>query len=144
MPTALEVGLVPGFALQDGDLIARLLGGGGAGNFGLGNTVSGDVDISGSGDNNPDSAYRIMSSVTVITSANSANNSIMLTEVPPLGILRIYNETPEALYIFPPAGQNVDGDVTDQPVWLSGGARCDYLYLGNGTWITDLLGTKSA
>lgn len=149
MPTALEVGLVPGFALQDGDKLAQLIGGGGAGGgFGLGNTTNGNANVGSSGNASATGAFQIAASVTVVMNATATNNSIQLTNIAPSSMLRIYNETAQLLYIFPPSGQSVDID-TGNPVpvgdavTLNGGARCDYLYLGSNQWISDLLGSSS-
>jgi hypothetical protein len=149
MTTALEVGLVPGFALQDGDQIAKLLGGagggaGGGGGLGLGNTVSSGVSLVGSSDNNIIGATQVSSSVTVVTTVTATGNSIQLAVIGMASALRIYNESANIMYVFPPTGQSIDGAPVNAAVFLSGGARCEYVYLGANAWISDLLGSPSA
>jgi hypothetical protein len=150
MPTADQVGLVPGFALQDGDKIAQLLeGAGGAGGvtgggLGLGNTVSLNVNLSGSSNINPVGSTQVVSSVTVITVVTPTGNSLQLATIPVCTLLRVFNQSAEVAHIFPRTGQSIDGAPASESVWLSGGARCDYLYLGGNAWISDLLGSPSA
>jgi hypothetical protein len=148
MTTAIEVGLVPGFALQDGDQIAKLLGGGGGGagggGLGLGNTVSSAVDLTGSSNNNIVGATQISSSVSVVTTVTATGNSIQLAVIGIASALRIYNEAADVIYVFPPTGQSIDGAPVNAAVFLSGGARCEYVYLGANAWISDLLGSPSA
>lgn len=150
MPTALQVGLVPGFALQDGDRIAQLLGGGGAGmggGFGLGNTANANVDLTGSSNNNITGATQVIASVTVLLTVTLTGNSLQLVPVPISAMLRIYNASANPAFIFPPTGMSVDMSLIGAPapintaVELSGGDRADFLYLGNNQWITDLLGS---
>jgi hypothetical protein len=140
--TADQLGLVPGFALQDGDLLAKLLNEGNA--LGLGNTANGSLDLTGSGNNSIFDAFQIDSSITVLTVVTLTSNSVQLVPIEVASTLRIYNTTPNVAYVFPPEGQEIDGAPTNGAVWLSGGARCDYVYLGDGAWISDLLGTASA
>lgn len=153
MATAIQLGLVPGFALQDGDLLARLLSGAfSGGTFGLGNTVNDNVDITNSGDNTVIGAQQITASVTIITTATPTGNSVQLPEILPSTLVRIYNDSTETIYVFPPTGQSIDGAPNNEAVWLSGGARCDYMFMGYVVvagvgyqgWKSDLLGSPSA
>lgn len=152
MATALELGLVPGFALQDGDRLAELIGGSGpggaGGGFGLGNTASGNTDLTNSSNNSATGAMQIVSSVTVVMTATATGNSLQLVPIPVSTALRIYNETGQMIYIFPPTGMSADisqgiAAPINDGLDLTGGMRCDYLYLGNNQWITDLLGSSS-
>lgn len=149
MTTALEVGLVSGFALQDGDRIAQLLGGAGGGGFSLGSAGDVSMDLGSSGNNNIVGAVQIISAITVVTTATATNNSVQLASVGVFGVLRIFNRSTTNIYVFPPTGQSVDL-VTTGPVPINGsvtliaGGQCDYAYLGNGQWISDLLGSSSA
>lgn len=153
MTTAMQLGLVPGFALQDGDLLAKLLSGGivaggAAGGFGLGATANTNVDLTNSSNANVVGSTLITGSVTVVMTATATGNSLQLAPVAPLTFLRIFNESTQAINIYPPTGQSAD-IVTGAPapinagVQLSGGVGCDYLYLGSNQWITDLLGGNS-
>lgn len=145
MTTAIQVGLVPGFALQDGDKLAQLLGGGGvSGSFGLGSTANQNTNLSSTGNNTLVGASLIGSSVTVVGTTTTTNNSVQLAQIPPTTMLRIYNTTANPIYVFPPTGQTIDSAPLATAVVLSGGARCDYLYLGNNAWRSDLLGSPSA
>lgn len=151
MPTALQVGLVPGFALQDGDKLAQLLGGGAGtgGGFGLGNTANANVDLTGSSNNNITGATQVIASVTVLLTVTLTGNSLQLVPVPISSMLRIYNLAANPAFIFPPTGMSVDMSLVGAPapintaVQLSGGARVDFLYLGNNQWISDLLGSAT-
>jgi hypothetical protein len=140
MVTAIQVGLVPGFALQDGDKLARLL----SGSLGLGATSSTNFDLSKSGSDSIVGATQIVSTFTIINNVDPAHDSIQLAGIAVGAFLRIFNNSENVVYVFPPEGQSIDGAPVDTAVWLSGGARCDYYYMGDGTWVSDLLGTKSA
>lgn len=148
MATAIQVGLVPGFALQDGDLLAELLTGGAEGvspgaMFGLGSTTN--PSQGATGNNSFANAAQLLSSVTVLTTVTATQNSVRLAEIPVGTVMRIYNATANLANVFPPiASQQIDGNPPGNPVFLSGDSRCDYLYLGAGQWISDLLGTASA
>ena len=146
MTTAIEAGLISGFALQDGDQIAKLLGGGagGGGALGLGNTANNNVNLTGSSNNNVVGATQISGSVTVVTTVTATGNSIQLVPIAVSSALRIYNESANIMYVFPPTGQSIDGAPVNSAVFLSGGARCEYVYLGANAWISDLLGSPSA
>lgn len=142
MATALQLGLVPGFALQDGDLLAELIsegGGGGGGGFGLGSTTNTNFSAG-------TTPAPLVASVTIVTSATVTGNQVQLVDIPVCSILRIYNQTAQAvsIVVFPPdPTQQIDGAGAGNSVTLSDNAACDYLYLGNGNWISDLLGSSS-
>jgi hypothetical protein len=150
MASAIQLGLVPGFALQDGDLLAALLSGeAGAvapgAMFGLGSTVNAAVSGAGTGNANAATALPLSSSVSVLTTVTATNNSFALAPIQAGTVMRIYNATANLANVFPPnSAQQIDGNPPGNPVFLSGDARCDYMYLGNNQWISDLLGTASA
>lgn len=140
-PMAIQVGLVPGFALQDGDQIAKLLHTNNS--WGLGNTVEWDGEAHGS--NNFDHAAQINASVVILRHVTTTNSGVKLPEIQPIGIIRIYNQTPNVAHVFPPLNdQCIDEVPPAGSVWLSGGARCEYLFLGDNRWISNLLGSASA
>lgn len=147
MATAIQLGLVPGFALQNGDLIAELLSGeGGAAApgamFGLGSTTN--PAQAATGNASFANAAQLQSSITVVTTSSATANSLRLAQIPPGTGMRIYNTTANLLNVFPPAtNQSIDGNPNGNPVFLSADARCDYMYIGNNVWISDLLGTSS-
>lgn len=139
-PTAIQVGLMPGFALQDGDQLAKLLAS--ASSFGAGPTVAGDV--SGTGTTAGD-ATQLNSSVNLLTTLTATNNAVKLPNIPASTMVRIYNNSTVAAQIFPPdPNQSIDAAAAGAAVQLSPNARCDYLYLGNDHWVSDLLGSPSA
>lgn len=142
--TALQFGLVPGYALQDGDKIAALLGNALAGSMGLGDAASTGVDLTSSSNNSATGAYQVVGSVTQVSTATTTGNSIQLVPIAPNTTLRIYNDSLQVLNVFPPANQRIDGGAVGAKVTLAAGARCEYLYLGANSWVSDLLGTKSA
>lgn len=142
--TALQAGLVPGLALQDGDAIARIVGGSGGG-FGLGpSTSSAPTDLTNTGNNAAGTAAPVGTSATVVGTATATGNSIKLVTIPVTTSLRIYNESVRTIYVFPPTGQSIDGAAANTAVFLASGARCDYMYMGNNLWKSNLLGTTSA
>lgn len=147
MATAIQLGLVPGFALQNGDLIAALLSGeGGAAApgamFGLGSTTN--PTQAATGNASFANAAQLNSSVSVMSSVTATQNSVRLAEIPPGTCMRIYNPTANLLNVFPPAtNQSIDGNPNGNAVFLSADARCDYMYIGNNVWLSDLLGTSS-
>lgn len=143
MATAIQMGLVPGFAMQDGDLLAGLLSGGGlgGGGLGLGHTVSDSFDISSSTQDSPTPA---VSTVTVITVAGDASY-FGLVDIPVCSILRVYNNSGNVIGVTTvDPTQQIDNEGAGQAVLLSANNRCDYLYIGDGNWISDLLGSPSA
>ena len=140
-PMAIQVGLNPGFALQDGDLIARLIAG--AGSWALGSTV--DLEARASGNNSMASAYEVRSSVVVLTHVTATENSVRLPNSGLMTIVRVFNMTPNVARIFPPDGDSrIDAVSPGHSVWLSGNARCDYLHVGTTRWLSTLLGSASA
>lgn len=139
-PTAIQLGLVPGFALQDGDLLAKLLAS--ASSFGAGPTVAGSV--SGTGTTAAD-ATQLTSSVNLLTTLTATNNAVKLPNIPASTMIRIYNNSTVVAHIFPPdLNQSIDTAAAGAAVQLAPGARCDYLYLGDDRWVSDLLGSPSA
>jgi hypothetical protein len=150
MASAIQLGLVPGFALQDGDLLAALLSGeAGAvapgAMFGLGSTTNPAVSGAGTGNNNSATAAMFASSINVLTTVTPTQNSFALAPIQAGTAIRVYNTTSNLAYVFPPnSAMSIDGNPPGQSVPLSGDARCDYLYLGNNAWVSDLLGTSSA
>src|SRR5215831_634675 len=149
MATAIQLGLVPGFAEQDGDQIARLLSGGGAGPvapgaaWGLGNTTQ--PAQAATGNNNFGTAAPITASVTALTTVTGTNNSVTLPQIVAGTMVRIFNTSANVAYIFPPLlTQHIDTAGNGQSVFLSGAARCDYMYMGNNAWLSSLLGSPSA
>lgn len=146
MATAIQLGLVPGFALQNGDLIAELLTGGAASApgamFGLGSTTN--PNQAANGNNSFANAAQLNSSVSIIPAIIGNNNSVRLAEIGVGTCMRIYNNAAGVLWVFPPVtSQSIDGSPAGQAVPLSGDARCDYLYLGGNNWVSDLLGSAS-
>jgi hypothetical protein len=148
MASAIQLGLVPGFAEQDGDQIARLLSGTGGpiapgAAWGLGNTVS--PAISATGNNNIGAAYDIVSSINTVTVATGTNNSVQLPLINTGSAIRIYNTTASVVYVFPATlTSNIDAAANGVAVQLAPGARCDYMFMGNNHWVSNLLGSPSA
>lgn len=142
--TATQLGLVPGFALQDGDLLAELFTGGGGlggGGLGLGNTAAG-INLAGSSALNP---VVLSATFTIILSAPAGQAFVQLPEIPPGTFVRIYNNTVQIINIaLPDPSQSMDGNPGANTT-LADGARCDYVYLGftPGVWVSDLLGSPS-
>lgn len=141
-PTAIQMGLMSGFALQDGDLLAKLLAG--AGNFGgapgVGGSAAGAV-----GGTNAATAGALTSSINVMTGLTATTNSFSLPNTQAGKIIRIYNDSTVAMQVFPPAAnQTIDTAAAGAAVTLSPGARCDYVFMGNNSWVSDLLGSPSA
>lgn len=146
MATAIQLGLVPGFALQNGDLLAELISGGGTvppgAMFGLGSTAN--PSQGATGNNSFANAAQLTSSISIIPGATATNNSVKLAEIGIGTVMRIYNTSAQLIWVFPPVSfQFIDGNPAGQAVPLSGDARCDYLYLGLNAWISDLLGSAS-
>jgi len=139
-PTAIQFGLMPGFALQDGDLLARLIWNAGA--WGLGATV--DIEGHPHGNNNFHEATPITNSFTVVHPSHS-NNGLRLPHIAAGSMVRVYNTGSTHAHIFPAdQEQRIDAVPPGQSVWLSGGARCDYVYVGDNRWLSNLLGGASA
>lgn len=139
-PTAIQMGLVPGFALQDGDLLAKLLAS--AGSFGGSPIVAGGISGTGT---TATSATPLTSSINLLTTLSATNNAIALPAIQPGKMIRIYNNSTVAARIFPPSPeQRIDAAAAGAYVQLAPAARCDYLFLGNNAWVSDLLGSPSA
>jgi len=141
-PVAVQVGLVPGFALQDGDRLALLLHE--AGSWGLG--LSTDPEVRPEGNNNFDMAQEIRSSVIVLEHVTHTDNSLRLPLIQPGKMIRVYHMggTHHA-HIFPATRQQrIDAAMPGHSVWLSGNARAEYLYIGHNRWLSNLLGSASA
>src|SRR3974377_264806 len=105
MASAIQLGLVPGFAEQDGDRIAILLSGGGApvapgAAWGMGSTTA--TGIVATGNNNFGAAYPLAASVNVILTATGTNNSVLLPQIATGTSIRIFNTSAATIYVFPP------------------------------------------
>jgi hypothetical protein len=145
--TAVSAGLVTGFALQDGDAIARVSNL--AGPFALGATVTPSGTITTS--NAPPAAgqLNVTSSVTVVTST-VAGGTVVLPVIPPGAMVRVYNKsvTIDTVHVYVPvAGQMMNG-VAAPFTNLAGNNACEYLYLGVingiGQWLSATLGVPQA
>lgn len=144
--SATKLGLVPGFAQQDGDQLAALfddVAGNTGGGFGLGPTANPNFSVVSSAGGTP---VPVTASVTVVTGASVTGSLIQLVDIPISTSLRIYNYTAQAidLAVYPPdPTQQIDTYGPGNPVALSSGNACDYLYLGGGVWVSDVLGAPS-
>jgi len=146
MSLAISAGLVPGFAAQDGDAIARVSNV--AGPFALGASVAFNALAAGNfGATPPVGGYQITNSITIITgTAPGATGAgyVILPLIPPGGVVRIYNTTGNTTGIMPPLPtQQIDQWAIGAGSQITGQTRAEFVYLGNNRWVSNLLGAIS-
>jgi len=128
---------MPGFALQDGDLIAKLLTTS-SGGFGLGATV--DHNIEGTG-TTIGAAKQLQSSVNIIGTNSVTNHAVRLPLLSPVTSVRVYNRGSASSSVFPPnPGQSIDGGAPGAAVSVPDDSAREFMYLGNNSWISHEIG----
>jgi hypothetical protein len=136
--TANMLGLVPGFALQDGDLMAKLFTD--MGGWGLGSLVDRELRAQGL---TFQTAQKIRASVNLVTYANATNDALRLLMIPECTSIRIYNTTTQALKIYPPAtDQRIASAAEGVHVTLPASGRGDFMFIGEKRWMSATLGAS--
>jgi len=132
------LGLVPGFALQDGDLMAKLFTDMGA--WGLGALVNREFQAQG---NSRATAAQIRSSVTLVTHAVANNNAVRVPIIPECTSLRLFNHSSpaHAILVYPPNEYMRIGELAPgaSVTMLATHAALDLLYVGGGQWYAIVL-----
>jgi hypothetical protein len=90
-------------------------------------------------------AFQMNTSFLILTHVSATDSGVKLPSIGIGSSVRIYNMTPHVAHVFPPELHGrVDAAPPGTSVWLSGNARCDYTYVGDDKWLSNLLGVPSA
>lgn len=104
--------------------------------------VSTQQSVTASGTNRA-GAFAILASITNVTVAASGTGVVLPASNPGLKYY-IFNGGANTIKVYGAGSDTIDGTAGSSGVSLTNAARCQYICIANGTWISALLGAVSA